>query len=270
MNMQVVTRTTTVLLLGAALFFGQAPPAATPEEPASPVAPQPTPKSQEEVDAIMAIQAAVTEQARLEAVDKFASAFPDSEFLGPMLQVAALTAQQMNDYERLLVYGERTLKADPNAYTVMIIMANALAQRTREFDLDKDEKLERATDYATRAQKILDTAPRPNPQVTDAQWEGAKQDLRSQAHAALALVAMARKDYDTAIAEFRTSIDVGVFPDPTVNLRLANALSEAGRYDQAVTELDTLLSDSQLDAQIRKIAEQERLNAVEARDAAKK
>lgn len=269
MNMQVVTRTTTVLLLGATILFSQAPPAAAPEA-ASPVAPQPTPKSQEEVDAIMAVQSAVTEQARLEAIDKFASGFSDSEFLGPMLQVATLTAQQLNDYERLLVYGERTLKAAPDSYTVMIIMANALAQRTREFDLDKDEKLERASDYATRAQKILETAPRPNPQVTDAQWEAVRQDLRSQAHAALAVVAMARKDFDKAIAEFRTSIEIGVVPDPTTKLRLANALSEAGQYAQAVTELDTLLSDNQLDAQIRKIAEQERLNAIDARDAAKK
>ena len=59
-------------------------------------------------------------------------------------------------------------------------MATAMAQRTREFDLDKEEKLGRATEYANKALEIVEVAPRPNAQVTDAIWEQAKGDFRAR------------------------------------------------------------------------------------------
>jgi tetratricopeptide (TPR) repeat protein len=254
--------------MGAALGLGQqAQQTAAPPSSTSPVAPQPVPKSPEEAAAVQAIFNAITPDARIQACDKLVQDFPKTEFAAVAMQIAAGTAEQLNDYDRLLIYGDRTLKIDPDNYAVMTMMATALAQRTREFDLDKEEKLKRATDYANKSMKVLETAPRPNPQVTDEAWAQAKKDFVSQAHEALALVAVARKDFDTAIAEFKTSVEMSPSPNPATKIRMANALNQAGKYDEALALTDQILADPQLNPQVRRFVDQERNAALKAKAA---
>jgi len=165
-----------------------------------------------------------------------------------------------------MIYGERTLQADADNFGVMLTMAGALAQQTREFDLDKEEKLTRAEDYVNKALGILDTAPRPNPNVTDSQWEVAKNDYRSEAHGALALAAMAREELEDAIAEFRTAVEIGSTRNPNIELMLAKGLTDAGKHDEAITVLDSLLADAQVAPQIHKLAEQQRLYTLQEKE----
>jgi len=202
----------------------------------------PKAKSQKEVDAIMAIQNAPDGPSRLTAIDNLLTKFADTEFKPMVLLMAAQTAQQMNDFEKMVVYAERTLDADPNSYGAMLMLANGYALRTREFDLDKDEKLKKANDYANKALELLKTAEKPNPQITDDQWAAAKKDMQAQAHEALGNAAMDQKKYDAAIAEFKTSMDVAATPDPATMLRLANAYVDSGKPDAAMAMVDRVLA----------------------------
>lgn len=259
-----------LFLLGTfALLAGQEAPQAPQAAPpaGSPVAPQPKIKSQKELEAIQAIGSALDPASRIKACEDLIKNFADSEFKTFALQMAALSAQEANDYEKMMIYGERTLEADPDNYMVLVAMASGLAQRTREFDLDKEEKLKRSADYANRALKALGTALRPNPNITEEQWEGAKRDFRAQAHESLGMGAMVRKDYDTAIAEFKTAIDTGATPNPGVKLRLAAALNEKGNHDEAIAMIDDILADADLHPQIRSIAQNERLRATQMKEA---
>lgn len=269
MNTKVMIRAAVALLL--IVTFGLAQETAAPAaQSSSPVAKQPRPKSQKEVEALQAIMGALTPDARIEACDKLVTDFADTEFKSFAMQMATASAQQLNDYERTLLYGERTLEADPENFAVMLIMAGALGQRTREFDLDKEEKLGRAEELASKAIELLANAPRPRPDITDDQWETAKKDFRAQAHDALGLVAIVRKDWDKAIAEFKTAMEVANTPEPASQLRMAHAMNKAGRYDEAMATLDQLMADPQLHAQIRQLAQQERLNSVRGKEAAAK
>lgn len=295
MTTRIICRTALVLVGAAALLAAQqaqlppglnvprrrapsapgpaAPKAAKPAGPSrtaassSPVAPQPQVGSKEELAAIQATMNALDPDSRIKACEDLIANFPDTEFKAFALQTATLSAQEKNDYDQLMLYGERTLEADPNSYTVMLAMAAALAQRTREFDLDKEEKLKRTEDYAGKAMEVIETAPRPNPSITDQQWEEAKGDLRSQAHEALGMAAMVRKDYEKAVNEFKTAIDVGSTPNPVTEVRLGSALNLAARHDEAIAVLDKLMEDPQLDPQIRSFMQAERLKAVKAKEA---
>jgi len=186
------------------------------------------------------------------------------------LQMATISAQQKNDNENVLIYGERTLEADPNNYTAMIIMAQTLAQTTREFDLDREEKLKRVEGYANKAIQLLEKAPRPNPNITDQQWEEAKRDFRSQAFEALGIAEMVRKNYDRAIAHFKTAIDVAGTPNAPTKIRLGAALNLSGKHDEAIAVLDEVMADAQLNPQLRSFAQAERLRAVQAKEAKSK
>jgi hypothetical protein len=84
---------------------------------------QPKPKSQKESEAVMAIFNAQTPDARMAAADKLLTDFADTEFKAIALQIAAASAQQKNDFEKMVVYAERTLEADPKNYPAMLMLA---------------------------------------------------------------------------------------------------------------------------------------------------
>ncbi|MEP6537614.1 MAG: hypothetical protein ABJF23_19920, partial [Bryobacteraceae bacterium] len=223
---------------------------------------QPKPKSQKEVDAINAVFTATDPDARIAAAENLLTKFADTEFKAVALQVAAASAQQKNDFEKMVIYSERTIEADPQNYPAMLMLANGIAQKTREFDLDKEEKLQRSEKYARQAIELIATAPKPRPDITDEQWEGAKKDYLAQAHEALGIAAMVRKKYDVAANEFKTSSEVAPAPDQATLVRLAAAYNLSGKPDAAIPVLDKVMAMPDLNPQIKQVAQNEKNNAI--------
>jgi tetratricopeptide (TPR) repeat protein len=221
---------------------------------------QPKPKSQKEVEAIQAIFNAQDPDSRIAAAEKLLTNFADTEFKAIALQVAAASAQQKNDYEKMTVYAERTLEADPKNYSAMLMLATGLAQRTREFDLDKEEKLARSEKYAKQAMEIVKTAPKPRPDLPDADWEAAKQNYMAQGFEALGLAALVRKKYDDAATQFQSALTAS--PEPATYVRLAAAYNLAKKPDQAIATLDKLNAAPDVHPSIKSAAAQERNNAI--------
>lgn len=273
MNYRIVLRALMVLACVAGLLMGQGnkkgqqqPPAqaAPPAAPAgSPVAKQPQVKSQAEAQAVMAIVQAQDPDSRIKASNELVSKFNDSEFKSLALFFSAVSYQQKNDAERMIVFAERTIEADPTHYQAMLMLANAIAMRTREFDLDREEKLKSAEGYATKALEILKTAPRPNPAITDDQWEAAKKDLSSQAHEAFAHAAMARNQPDKAVEEFKLAIANSGEADPSTSVRLAAAYNKGNKFDDAIATLDKVLATPELNPVVKKVAQAERDRSVQ-------
>lgn len=236
------------LLLAAASIWGQK---------------QPQMKSQKEVDAFMAIQNAPDPDSRIAAVEKFLTGFADTDFKGIALYLATVSAQQKNDYEKIMVYGERTLEADPKNYATMLIMSSAIASRTREHDLDREEKLTRSEKLAKDAAELVKTAAKPNPNLTDEQWAEAKKDFAAQAHESLGISAMVRKKYDVAITELKAAVEAN--GDLSSMVRLGQSYNLAGKHDEAVAILDKVMANAEAPAQIKQIAQAERVRAIQAK-----
>jgi tetratricopeptide (TPR) repeat protein len=234
---------------------------------AAPTAKPPTVKSQAEAEAIKAIFSATDADSRIKAADALLVKFADTEFKAIALMIAAVSYQQKNDVEKMMVYAERTLQADPNNYNTMLMLAAALAQRTREFDLDREEKLDQSEKYARKAIELLKTALKPNPTLTDEQWEGVKKDLNAQAHEALGMGAMVRKKYDVAITEFKIAIEVATVPDAATMVRLGAVYNQAGKHDDAVAILDKVLNTANVHPQIKQFAQAEKVRALQAKGA---
>jgi tetratricopeptide (TPR) repeat protein len=223
---------------------------------------QPKPKSQKEVDAIMAIQNATDPAGRIAAVEDLLTKFADTEFKSFALMVAAASAQQMNDFEKMVVYAERTLEADPKNFQAMLMLAGGIAQRTREHDLDREEKLGRVEKLANQAIEIAKAAPKPNPQLTDEQWEAARKDVIAQGYEALGQAAMVRKKYDVAVQNWKAAVDTAATPDPATMVRLANAYNQMAKPDEALAVLDKLNTMPDVHPQIKAAATEQRNNAV--------
>jgi tetratricopeptide (TPR) repeat protein len=224
---------------------------------------QPQLKSQKEADAFMAIQNATDPDARIAAVEKLLTNFADTELKSVALYIATVSAQQKNDFEKMMVYGERTLEADPKNYATMLIMAGAIAQRTREHDLDREEKFGRAEKLAKEAAELAKVAPKPNPNLTDEQWAEAKKDFDAQSHESLGIIALGRKKYDVAITELKAAVEAN--GDISSMVRLGQAYNFAGKHDEAIAVLDKVMAVADAPAAVKQIAQAEKVRAVQAK-----
>lgn len=276
-----LTHLTAVATLAALLVViplaAQAPPAqppaepgAAPAQPTSPVAKQPSVKSQEEANLVMAMLQAIQQpdpDARIKAAKELLTKFPNTEFKALALFFITLSLQEKGDYEQTIAYGEQTLKEDPDNIQTLLLLSRMIASRTRENDLDREEKLTTAEKYAAHAVEALKTAPRPNPSVTDEQWAEAKKEMLAQAHEAFAMIAMVRNKTDVAIEEFRKALEAAPPGDPATMVRLGNALAKAGKFDEAVATLEKVMADPNAPQQVKQIAQAERARALQAKNA---
>jgi tetratricopeptide (TPR) repeat protein len=260
------------LAFAGGLMAGQQPPAAPQGQPAAPAHKSRKVKTQAEGKAVQAVLQALTPDARIKAADDFVVNFPKSELRPAVLAAAADSYQQKGDYANLVVYGEQALQADPDDATkvqVSVLLAKAIAQQAREFDLDLDEKLAKVEKYAHESLDVLKTMAKPNPLLSDDQWNAVKSDWAGDAHDALGMEYMVRKDYDRAVAEFKTAVATAKDTDPATQARLAAAYGKAGKYDEDIAVCDTLLAMPDLHSTIREVVQGERSRAEHAKSRAK-
>ena len=226
----------------------------------------PAPKSKDELAAVQALFTATRTgpDATIKAAEDLLTKFADTDFKDVALLSEAEAWQQKRDFDKAQVYAERALEANPKNFQASLMLAELLAQRTRENDLDKEEKLAKSEKYANDTIQVLKEAPKPNPQLSDQQWEDAKKDLTAEAHNALGLAALARKKYDVAIAEFKTAADGASQPEPAYQVREASALQLAGKNDEAIAICDKIMADQQVLPQIRQVAQAIRAMAIKA------
>jgi len=229
--------------------------AAPPAQGAPPAQQQgPAPKSQAEAQAFMALQQAQgNPDATIKAAEELMTKFADTQFKEIALYMEAISYEQKGDFDKAIIYGRRVLDINPKNFQVTLLLGEVLAQRTRENDLDKEEKLTEAAKLLNGTIENIKSAAKPNPQVTDQQWEEAKKFVSAEAHNGLGLIALTRKKYDVAIAEFETAVKDD--PQPAYSVRLASAQQSSGKNAEAIALCDKILADPQLHPQIKAVAE---------------
>jgi tetratricopeptide (TPR) repeat protein len=213
----------------------------------------PKPKSNKEIAALNAINSATTADDKLKAIDNVLTNFKDTEFKPMLLEMAMQLESQKGDYAQVMTYGEQILDKDPKNATALVTMAAETARRTREFDLDKDEKLAKAEKWAKEGIEDAKTAPKPaGTTLSDEQWENQRKDLQSQGYEALGMAAAVNKKYDDAIADYKQSL--GLSPVAGTWLRLGQVYEDAGKWDDATDAFDKASILPSATAQIKSIA----------------
>jgi tetratricopeptide (TPR) repeat protein len=216
---------------------------------------QPKPKSQKELQALQAWQAATDPDARLKAIENVLTNFADTDFKVYLLQDAVQLEQRKGDFAQVVFYAERLLEADPKNAYAMVTLAGETARHTREFDLDKEEKLAKVDKYAKDAIEAAKTMPKPRADIPDAQWENVKKDVQGQAYEAMGMAASLRKKYDDAVADYKQALEIQSVPDPATMVRLGQAYIDAGKLDEASGEFDKALASPNLNPQVKAVAE---------------
>lgn len=222
---------------------GQNPPAGQAAQPAGQAAAPggkrpPKVNSQEEFAAYKAAAALAEAPALEKASDDFAAKYPDSE-LRPLLYRSAMQRYQIaNNADKMLEMAKKVLSIDPDDPEALVGISQVLAERTRDTDLDRDQRLAESRKDAERALVTVDTDI-PTSGYPPEQLASYKGYLRSEAYAVLGKLSSDAKNWPDAETNLRKSIDA--FPqqvDSIAVLRLAVALDMQNKVPEALKYAD--------------------------------
>jgi len=238
---------------------GTAQPGAAPPAPPQGKRP-PQAKTQPEFDAYNAAVASANDPAAMEkATNDFATKFPDSELRVLLYRTAMHSFQSANNADKMMEMGRKVLKIDPDDPEALVGVAQVLAERTRDTDLDKDQRLDEAMKLAQRSIETVDTdvaVPAGTPQDKIDAYKGF---LRSSAYSIMGALQFKKEKFADAEGYLRKSIDAyPAQPDPVVVLRLALSLDKQEKYPEALKFANQAVQLAQDNPTLDKLAGNER------------
>ena len=195
----------------------------------------PQAKTQPEFDAYKAAAATTDAAAQEKASDDFALKYPDSELRVLLYKNVMHLYQNANNAEKTEAVGRKVLAIDPNDPDALTTVAEVIAERTRDSDLDKDQRYAEGMKMAEKALETIDTdvaVPAGTPQD---KIDAYKSGMRSQAYSTMGAIEYNRNNFVAAQTDFQKAIDA--FPSqpyaPDV-LRLALSLDKQQKYEEAL------------------------------------
>lgn len=228
----------------------------------------PKPKSPKEVEALQKVQSAAQSgnyDAEIQAINYVLENFADTEYKNMLLNMAMDAAQAKGDYAQTVAFGEQAIQADPNNIIGRVTLAETIAQHTRENDLDKDQNIKKAQDYANKSLDLLKTADTPPAGIPPDKWPEVKKQLTAQAYDALGLAADLNKKYPDAVQNFKTAIDNN--PSAVAQAHLAKAYVDNKQYDDAISTADKVLAMNDAPSVVKQFAQQQKDAAVKLKGA---
>jgi len=210
-------------------------PGGAPAKPASGASRVPQAKSQEEFNAYKDASAKTDPAEAAAAADAFAAKFPNSD-LREFLYVRAITLyQQKDDAEREIAMGRKAIAIDPTDPRPLISVASALAETTRDTDLDRQDRLNEAAKYAQAAIDNIDTGLYIPPNAPPDQVAAVKTSIVAMGYETLGVVQINQKNYAAAEQNLQKAVDARkASPDASVYLRLSVAQDNLTKYPQAL------------------------------------
>ena len=242
----------------------QNPPAAGQTAPAQAATTPPTKrppqaKTQPEFDAYKAAMANTDAVAMEKAATDFATKFPDSGIRLLLYQNAMRLYQTANNAEKTEAMGRKVISLDGDNPEALVIVAEVIAERTRDADIDKDQRFAEAISMAQKATQTVDTDLTMQAGTPQAKIDAAKGYLRSQAYSIIGTIEYKKENYPVAQENLQKSIDAYPSdPDPVVVLRLALALDKQQKYGEALKVATRAVEMSQDSTVIGTTARRER------------
>lgn len=215
-------------------------------------------KSQEEMKAYQDA-AAKTDPAQAEAAaDDFAAKYPTSELSASLYIRAMNMYSQQNNADKVIVTGEKAIAADPTNPIPLVQVASAIAETTRDTDLDREQRLAQAAKDAHAAIDNIDTGLIVPANADPARVAGAKQSILTMSYDTLGMIDMNKKDYPSAEQNLQKAIDLSKNnPEAVLYLRLSVAQDNLKQYPQALDSANKAVQYSKEGTPAQNLAKQQ-------------
>jgi tetratricopeptide (TPR) repeat protein len=217
-------------------------------------------RTQEEYDAYQGIKnKAQSPEEFQKAVDDFAAKFPDSNLRIVLYRGVMKSYQQADDPDKMMAAGLKVLAIDKDDPEALIVVAEIQEEHTGQMDLDREQRMDQAVNNAQHALQTIDTdlsAPAGTPAD---KLEAYKRYLRSTALAIIGTIQYKRAQYADAETTLRKAIEADAAnPDSVVVLRLALALDQQQKYQDALLQATKAVDLTKEDTEAGKAARTER------------
>jgi tetratricopeptide (TPR) repeat protein len=250
-----------LIVLAPAQVPQQTPDTDQPDQPdqQAPSAPKgPMAETEEELEAYQKLlDASLTPDQMISLAEEFVQMFPDSELNSFVYLKAMEGYRQKGDFPKLREFGEKSLAIDPENVQALLWLALFIPERTKNTDLDREEKLKQAEDYAKRALAAIEKKEKPDPEMLDTVWERAINDMRASSYDALGHVAMKRGRYEAAADFFKKTIDLQAEKDSIVLWRLGLTYRIMKKYELARDTLKQAVDAGGVKVGLRDLAAEE-------------
>jgi tetratricopeptide (TPR) repeat protein len=219
----------------------------------------PTAKTKPEYDAYLAaVNTADPAQAETLARE-FEVQFPKSELLPFLFQQLMGKYQKADNSDKTLDMGRKVLQYDPDNVGALVMVATVLAERTRQTDIDRDQRLKEATGDAQHAlDDLRDGNYMLSANATGEQVQQFKDQVTGMAYQAMGKAEMERENYTAAEQDLRKATETSAGKgDAIVWYRLALALDRENRYPDANAAITTAVALAPADSAVANMAKNE-------------
>lgn len=215
-------------------------------------------KSQDELKAYQDA-AAKTDPTQLEAAaDEFSAKFPNSELRASLYMRDMSLYGQSNDTDKVIATGRKAIAADPINPIPLVQVASALAESTRDSDLDREERLAEASKDAHAAIDNIDTGLLVPANADPARVDAAKHTILTMAYDTLGMVDLNKTDYAAAETNLQKAVDENKgTPEAVLYLRLSVAQDKLKQYPQALDSANKAVQYSQAGSAAQSLAKQQ-------------
>ena len=215
-------------------------------------------KSQDELKAYQDASAK-TDPTQLEAAaDEFSAKFPNSELRASLYMRDMSLYGQSNDTDKVIATGRKAIAADPINPIPLVQVASALAESTRDSDLDREERLAEASKDAHAAIDNIDTGLLVPANADPARVDAAKHTILTMAYDTLGMVDLNKTDYAAAETNLQKAVDENKgTPEAVLYLRLSVAQDKLKQYPQALDSANKAVQYSQAGSAAQSLAKQQ-------------
>jgi tetratricopeptide (TPR) repeat protein len=201
--------------------------------------------SAEEAKAFVTLRQELDPDKTIQEATEFEQKYPDSQLLSYAYWLEAIAYQRKGNVEKIVDYGEKSLKLKPDNLNSLLLLAAIIPQpqylKLRQ--ADEDKLLGEAEGYAQKALQMVDQVPR-QPNQTDEQYKKEKDSIASTAHASLGMIHLERSqlaltgpdrdELSKAVEEFKTCVAQAEHPAAEDYYRMGEAYSMLGNLDGAI------------------------------------
>lgn len=216
-------------------------------------------KSQEELKAYQNAST-LTDAAQEEtAANDFAAKFPTSELRASLYMRAMNLYGQANNTEKVITTGRQAIAADPTNPVPLVQVASALAESTRDTDLDREQRLAESMKDAQAAIDNIDTGLLVPSNADPARVEAAKRSILTMAYDTMGMVNLDRSDYAAAANNLQKALDESEDnPEAVLYLRLSVAQDKLQQLPQALDSANKAVHYAQPGSAAENLAKQQR------------
>jgi tetratricopeptide (TPR) repeat protein len=267
--------TVSLVLAGASALFAQdgnssEAPAVQPPAASAPTTTAPTQHAKPHLpikakthEEYVAYQTAIANKADAEAMAKasadFAAKFPDSDCRVLLYRATMKSYRTAAEPEKMMDAALKVLELDNDDPEALLSVAEVQEEHTTAMDLDRDQRMEQALANAQHALKTIDTDLIVPVGTPADRVDVYKKYLKASALGIIGTVQYKEEKYPEAEASLRQAIEVDpANADSVIVLRLALALDQEKKYEDALTQANRAIELSKDGTEVARIAKTER------------